>query len=59
MSEAKVKRRAHAAILKAHPWCIYCGGIYPANTIEHMPPIAMFDGKKRPKGLEISHMRGL
>jgi hypothetical protein len=52
MGEAKAKRRVHASILKAHPCCIYCGGIHPADTIEHMPPIAMFDGKQRPKGLE-------
>ena len=51
MGEAKAKRRVHASILKAHPCCIYCGGIHPADTIEHMPPIAMFDGKQRPKGL--------
>jgi hypothetical protein len=57
MGEAKIKRRAHAAILAAHPWCIYCGGIHPADTIEHMPPIAMFDGKQRPKGLEFPTCR--
>ena len=52
MGEAKLKRRAHAAVLVAHPWCIYCGEIHSADTIEHMPPIAMFDGRQRPKGLE-------
>jgi hypothetical protein len=57
MGEAKAKRRAHASILKAHPWCIYCGGVYPADTIEHMPPIAMFDDNQRPKGLEFPACR--
>jgi hypothetical protein len=57
MGEAKSKRRVHAAILKEHPWCIYCGGVHPANTIEHMPPIAMFDGRQRPKGLEFPTCR--
>jgi hypothetical protein len=57
MSEAKVKRRAHAAILEKHPWCIYCGGAHHADTIEHMPPIAMFDGRQRPKGLEFPTCR--
>jgi hypothetical protein len=52
MGEAKIKRRAHAAKLAAYPWCIYCGGTQPATTIEHMPPIAMFEGRQRPKGLE-------
>ncbi len=54
VGEAKSKRRRHAAVLTAHPWCIYCGGINPADTIEHMPPIAMFDDNQRPKGLEFS-----
>jgi hypothetical protein len=40
--------------LEANPWCIYCGGTHPADTIEHMPPIAMFDARQRPKGLEFS-----
>jgi hypothetical protein len=52
MGEAKLKRRAHAAILEKYPWCIYCGGVNPGMTIEHMPPIGMFDGRQRPKGLE-------
>jgi hypothetical protein len=52
MGEAKVKRRAHAAILESFPWCIYCGGVNPADTIEHMPPIQMFYQRQRPKGLE-------
>jgi hypothetical protein len=57
MGEAKRKRRRHAAVLAAHPWCIYCGGIHPADTIEHMPPIAMFDDRQRPRGLEFSTCR--
>jgi hypothetical protein len=52
MGEAKLKRRAHAKILEKYPWCIYCGGVHPADTIEHMPPISMFDRRQRPKGLE-------
>jgi hypothetical protein len=52
LGEASIKRRAHARLLSSFPWCIYCGGIYPADTIEHMPPIQMFRGKQRPKGLE-------
>ena len=55
MGEAKEKRRAHAVILTAHPWCIYCG--MKANTIEHMPPRAMFDKRQRPKGLEFPTCR--
>jgi hypothetical protein len=46
VGEAKSKRRAHEAILKKYPWCIYCGGVHPADTIDHMPPIAMFEGRQ-------------
>jgi hypothetical protein len=52
MSEAKHKIRAHAEILAAAPGCIYCAGENRATTIEHMPPISMFEGRQRPKGLE-------
>ena len=52
MGEQKQKRRAHAKILEAHPWCVFCGGLFPAVTIDHVPPRMMFKGKQRPKGLE-------
>jgi hypothetical protein len=52
MGEAKRKLRAHAAILADGPGCIYCAGENVATTIEHMPPISLFEGGQRPKGLE-------
>jgi len=52
MGEAKQKLRAHAAILADAPGCIYCAGENVATTIEHMPPISVFEGRQRPKGLE-------
>jgi hypothetical protein len=52
MGQAKLKRRAHAEILAGNPGCIYCAGASVAVTIEHMPPISMFEGRQRPKGLE-------
>jgi hypothetical protein len=52
VGQAKLKRKAHAAILAHHPGCIYCAGTNAATTIEHMPPIAVFEGKQRPKGFE-------
>jgi hypothetical protein len=52
LGEASARKQAHKAILQAHPWCIYCGGLEPATTIEHMPPIGIFWGRQRPKGLE-------
>lgn len=52
MGESNRRRRAHAAILAREPGCIYCAGKNVATTIEHMPPISIFEGKQRPKGLE-------
>ena len=51
MGEAKQKLRAHAAML-VNAGCIYCVGENAATTIEHMPPISIFEGRQRPKGLE-------
>jgi hypothetical protein len=52
MGESKVRKRAHASILAACPFCIYCGGTTHATTIDHVPPRIMFRNKYRPKGLE-------
>jgi hypothetical protein len=52
MGEAKRKRLTLAAMLAASPHCIYCAGANRARTIEHMPPIQLFEGRQRPKGLE-------
>jgi hypothetical protein len=52
MGEAKRNLRAHAAILADAAGCIYCAGENVATTIEHMPPISLFEGRQRPKGLE-------
>ncbi len=52
MGEGKARRRAHERLLADHPVCIYCAGTNPASTIEHMPPIIMFNQRQRPKGLE-------
>ena len=42
------------ARLRAQPRCIYCGGVNEATTIDHMPPITIFDQRRRPRGLEFS-----
>ncbi|MBA2400765.1 MAG: hypothetical protein H0V72_19085 [Bradyrhizobium sp.] len=52
MGEAKRKQQTHAAMLAASPGCIYCAGANGATTIEHMPPIQIFFGRHRPRGLE-------
>ena len=41
-------------ILQAQPCCIYCGGVNKATTIDHMPPITIFDQRRRPDGLKFS-----
>jgi len=50
MGEARLKRRRLADILKDEPICIYCGS--PATTLDHMPPITLFNNRDRPKGME-------
>ncbi|MGY3347724.1 MULTISPECIES: hypothetical protein [unclassified Bradyrhizobium] len=52
MGESKQKRRVHAAVLSRCPLCIYCGGDQLATTVDHVPPIIMFEQRQRPKGLE-------
>jgi hypothetical protein len=52
LGEARARQRAHAKLLSSSPWCIYCAGSRPADTIDHMPPAMMFIRKQRPKGLE-------
>jgi hypothetical protein len=61
MGEAKrrlgLRLRTHAALLADAPGCIYCAGENVATTIEHMPPISVFEGRQRPKGLEFPACR--
>jgi len=52
MSEARQRKRAFDDLLKKYPWCIYCGGVVQADTVEHNPARIIFLGKQRPKGLE-------
>jgi len=58
MGQAKIKRRSFAEMLANGPGCIYCAGAAVADTIEHMPPISMFEGRQRPKGLEFPACAG-
>lgn len=34
------------------PWCVYCGQRALGTTVDHMPPITIFNRRQRPKGLE-------
>lgn len=49
MGMRKVRKEA---FLKAHPYCIFCGGTVPTETIEHCPPRAMFQDRAWPEGFE-------
>lgn len=49
MGEAKRKGLSHRKMLESSERCIYC--FNAATTIEHMPPISIFDGRRRPSGL--------
>jgi hypothetical protein len=58
MGESRVKKRAHSGVLESCPSCIYCGGDVAAVSIDHVPPRAMFRGRRRPKGLEFASCKG-
>lgn len=47
----QAKRRLER-MRREQPWCIYCGGEAIGTSVDHMPPITMFDRRQRPKGLE-------
>ena len=49
MGMSKVRKEA---FLKAHPFCIFCGGTVPTTTVEHCPPRAMFQERAWPEGFE-------
>ena len=46
------RRKGNLVKIRDGANCIFCGGILPADTIEHAPPISLFVGKLRPKGYE-------
>lgn len=46
------KQRRLQRLLATQPMCIYCGGQTRADSIDHMPPIIMFDQRYRPRGME-------
>ena len=53
MGEAKFRRgRLKDRLLVPGALCTYWGGRAAAETIDHMPPITIFDGRQRPAGLE-------
>ena len=58
VAQAKARQRAHAKLLAAHSRCIYCAGAKPVTTVEHLPPIMMFNQRQRPKELEFPTREG-
>lgn len=53
MGESNRKRRIKREFLARNPYCCFCGGKTPATTEDHVPSRQMFDGRQRPKGLEV------
>lgn len=52
MGEKKQKSRHRSAILSAEQRCIYCDRV--PDTVEHMPPVSMFQRRLRLSGLEFA-----
>ena len=53
MRESKKFRRNLLATLQAdQPYCVYCCGSTLGDTVDHIPPITVFDLRRRPKGFE-------
>jgi hypothetical protein len=50
MGEANRNSSKTRELIKAHPWCIYCGK--PAETTDHCPPKSFFKGRNWPDSYE-------
>lgn len=57
MGEAALRRSATAKLLEKYPRCCFCGGLAPAETREHYPPISLFDNSLRPNQLIVPACR--
>jgi hypothetical protein len=44
-------------LVAEQPTCTYCGGTAATTSRDHCPPIGIFDGSKRPRGLEFGACR--
>jgi hypothetical protein len=47
------KKSSTRRLLEKFPYCCLCGGCVKAETREHIPPMALFDGKRRPDQLVV------
>jgi hypothetical protein len=52
MGEAKKRSARLARFIEEYPWCCFCGGKTPAQSIDHQPAAIIFPDKQRPQGLE-------
>ena len=58
MGEAKDRLNLSRRIRLEQPQCIFCGGVRPSETVDHYPPIVMFDRRQRPKDLLFGACKG-
>jgi hypothetical protein len=52
MGEAKIRGRQLAAFLELNPTCIFCGGLTPATSRDHVPSRQVFHRREWPEGYE-------
>ena len=45
-------RRRLERMAAQQPWCVYCGCSALGTSVDHMPPITIFNNRDRPKGME-------
>jgi hypothetical protein len=57
MSEAKLKKSKLDSLIKLYPNCVFCGGLRPTETQEHLVPSALFKPKPRPNELVLPSCR--
>lgn len=52
MSESRQRKTRTQIFLSSYPYCIFCGGLTPATTIDHVPPKITFREKQWPESFE-------
>jgi hypothetical protein len=52
VAEMSQSKNRLARMQSEQPWCIYCGGATQGTSVDHMPPIAVFNSRYRLKGME-------
>jgi hypothetical protein len=53
MGEAKNKQSRTQRLKQEHPYCCLCGGHNPTETVDHIPPLSLFNERRRPQGFEV------